>query len=296
MIEVMEKFKGLIQRAESTHSDALVIRHLNQQIILERFNQPKKLIHTMSITKSIVSLAVGKLFSMGLINIDEPVCTFYPEWKQGQKKHITLRHIMTHTSGLQNVPVTTDEIYPSPDFVQLALCAELTSLPGQTFSYNNKAVNLLAGIIEKVSTRKLDRFMDKEIFQPLDIIDFNWHRDRVGNPQVMAGLELYPEDLAKLGQLVINRGHWHGENLIDEAWFTEALQPGQPGSEIGLLWWLAPDQSYIHSNGYLGQWLVIFPEQQLVCVRMISYERVKDEVQDSFNNFTAMARDLALNL
>ena len=84
----------------------------------------------MSATKSIVSLAIGRLIDSGKItSLDQPVSDFYPEWKQGRKKLITVRHLLNHTSGIQNPPITT-EIYASPDFVQLALAAELCRRAG----------------------------------------------------------------------------------------------------------------------------------------------------------------------
>jgi len=88
----------------------------------------------------------------------------------------TLRHILSHTSGLQNVPDTRVEIYPSPDFVQLALAAELKYPPGAKFEYNNKAVNLLAGVVERASGKKHDEFMRDEVFTPLGIREFSWQR------------------------------------------------------------------------------------------------------------------------
>ena len=116
------------------------------------FGQPRGPIEAMSATKSIVSLTIGRLIDSGKIkSLDQPVSDFYPEWKQGRKKLITVRHLLSQTSGLQNEPNTTVEIYPSPDFVQLALAAELSDDPGSRFSYNNKAVNLLAGIVQRAS-------------------------------------------------------------------------------------------------------------------------------------------------
>lgn len=229
----------LLKRAEETNSDALVVMHQGKLVGTWRFGKPKQLIQTMSITKSIVNLAIGKLVTDGLLaSIDEPVCTFYPEWKQGRKKNITTGHIMSHRSGLQNVPRTNLEIYPSPDHLQLALCAELESEPGEKFAYNNKAVNLLAGIVERITRQKLDDYMKDVLFTPLGISEFFWGDDSVGNPSVMAGLALFPEDLAKLGQFVLNKGSWKNQQLIDESWFS--LIKAQP-TDAGLLWWLLRD-------------------------------------------------------
>jgi CubicO group peptidase (beta-lactamase class C family) len=230
----------LLKRAEETHSDAVLVMHKGELVGVWRFGKPKQIIETMSVTKSIINLAIGRLVTKGLLtSIDESVCTFYPEWKQGRKKNITIKHIMNHMSGLQNEPRTDIEIYPSPDFVQLALCAELTDDPGTHFAYNNKATNLLPGIIEKISGHKLDEFMATEIFTTLGINEFSWRRDSIGNPHGMAGLALFPEDLAKLGQFVLNRGNWGGQQIIDASWFV--LTESQFMGSIGLLWWVERD-------------------------------------------------------
>lgn len=137
----------LLKRGADSHSDAIVIIKDDQVVGQWYFGKPQALIETQSDTKSIAALAIGCLLHDGKIkSLDEPVCDFYPEWNQGRKKLITIRQILNHTSGLQANP-HTEEIYVSPNFVQLALAAELTTDPGTAFFYNNKAVNLLTGII-----------------------------------------------------------------------------------------------------------------------------------------------------
>jgi CubicO group peptidase (beta-lactamase class C family) len=242
--------EALLKRAEETHSDAVVVMHKGELVGVWRFGKPKQLIHTMSVTKSIVNLAIGKLITDGLMtSVNEAVCTFYPEWKQGRKKNITLRHLLNHTSGIQQASQTTEEIYASPDFVQLALCAELAHDPGSYWEYNNKAVNLLPSIVERVSREKFDSFMAGRIFKPLGIREFEWAKDSVGNSQGMAGLVLFPEDLAVLGQLVLNKGHWQGEQIIEPRWLEMTMTPlSQTQRRFGLLWWLEYDVTYTLSD------------------------------------------------
>ena len=134
------------------------------------------------------------------------------------------------------------EIYSSPDFVQLALAAELSNDPGTFFAYNNKAVNLLAGIVQKASGKRMDLYIRDEIFTPLGITDYAWMLDKAGNPHGMAGLHILPADFAKLGQLVLNRGKWDDRQIIAENWFDLSLRPGQEFEPTcGLLWWLISD-------------------------------------------------------
>jgi len=201
------------------------------------FHERRDPIETMSVTKSIVGLIIGRMVTLGdLTSIDEPVHSFFPEWRQGRKRHITIRMLMEHTSGLQNVAITTEEIYPSHDFVQLALCAELESRPGEQYAYNNKAVNLLAGIAERATGQKLDDYARKDLLEPLGVGHHSWLRDPAGNPHAMSGLALHAGDLLTLGELVLNRGKWQGDRLIDETWF-DAMDATPEGEETALMWW-----------------------------------------------------------
>ncbi|MBK6566638.1 MAG: serine hydrolase [Saprospiraceae bacterium] len=154
------------------------------------------------------------------------------------KKDVTIRHLLNHTSGMQNIPLTTTEIYPSPDFIKLALAAEIVNKPGTTFSYNNKAVNLLAGIVKIASKKRMDNYLAEKIFTPLGIEDFDWELDDEGNPHAMAGFQVLPKDFAKLGQLFIQKGKWEGKQLISEAWFSETGTPNPLEPTCGLLWWI----------------------------------------------------------
>src|SRR5688500_5074079 len=97
------KLDSLLQRARATHSDALVVMHDGRIIVEEYFGTPVAPIYIASISKAPSSIAILKLLSDGKIqSIDQTVMDFYPPWRQGQKKNITLRMLLDHTSGLQN--------------------------------------------------------------------------------------------------------------------------------------------------------------------------------------------------
>jgi CubicO group peptidase (beta-lactamase class C family) len=234
----------LVAAADKSHSDALVVWQDGKPVGEWHFNKPVAPLEAMSATKSVVNLAIGKLITDGKIkSLDQPVWEFYPEWKQGRKKDITIRHLLNQTSGLQNFPRTDVEIYPSPDFIQLALSAEVDNDPGTVFTYNNKAVNLLAGIVQKASGQRMDLYLRDEIFTPLGITNFTWSLDTAGNPRAMSGLQILPTDLAKLGQLALDHGKWDGRQLIDASWFDHSMNPGQPYRPgCGLLWSMIFDQ------------------------------------------------------
>lgn len=231
---------ALLRAAEKSHSDAVVVVRDGKLVGEWYFGKRAHPIEAMSATKSVVDLAVGRLVDAGRIaSLDEPVHAFFPEWNQGKKKLVTVRQLLSQTSCLQNEPNTGVEIYPSPDFVKLALAAELVCDPGTSWAYNNKAVNLLAGVVKAASGKRLDEVLRDEVFAPLGITDFHWTLDKAGNPHAMSGLQIRPLDFAKLGQLMLDGGTWHGRRVLSRAWVAESLRPSQPYfGGYGLLWWL----------------------------------------------------------
>jgi len=240
------KLSNLLKKGKATHTNAILIYKENKLYNETYFDTVKAgtKIETMSCTKSIVGLAVACLQADGLIDsLDEPVCKFYPEWNQGQKKLITLRHLVNMTSGIQNNPNATVEIYPSKDFVQLALCAELSSAPGEKFEYNNKALNLIAGIFQKVSGKRMDIYIGERLFKPLGISDYAWTLDQAGNPHVMSGCQLKPFDFAKLGLMLINRGNVNGKQIVPARFLEEITVPCKQFDGYGELWWIEYEKS-----------------------------------------------------
>jgi CubicO group peptidase (beta-lactamase class C family) len=357
----------LLEAASAAHSDAVVVLY-DGEVVGEWYRGGEsKRIEAMSVTKSIVNLAFGRLVTLGAIrSIDLPVSTFYPEWREGERSRITIRLLLSHTSGLRSHP--TPGLCASSDFVRFALGADVTSEPGTRFTYNNTAVNLLAGIFASATGKRMDLFLRDDLFAKLGITDFNWELDSAGNPHAMSGLQIHAADLAKLGQLALDRGRWQGEQLIAESWFDESLRAAielEPLS--GLLWWLIPDGEMslvidaeniralrdvgvddaflaqaerlqgrygsgyellaayasvfgddwrptimealgphgnllfrreigeiigYNANGYLGQYIVVYPAERLVAVRMVTNSAAYDEATDGFIEIEKLVRAL----
>lgn len=235
------KLKKLLTKAEETHSEALII-YKNNELVVEKYfgiGQADKKIESMSCTKSIVGLAVACLLTDGLIkSLDTPISDYYPEWKQGQKQLITIRHLVNMTSGMQNNPNASVEIYPSNDFVQLALAAELSKAPGEAFEYNNKSLNLMAGVIKKITGKRMDDYIGERLFKPLEITDYTWTLANAGNPHVMSGCQIKPNDLVKLGILLLNKGYYNNFRVIAHENILEVVDPSTQFKGYGMLWWL----------------------------------------------------------
>lgn len=233
----IKKLDPIVKRCEETATDCLVVM-VDGKVVLDKWFADKPMrIESMSATKSVVNLAVGLLVKEGkLKSVDEPVSKFYPDYKGGGKEKVTVRHLLDHTSGIEAKPDTGD-IYSSSDFVQNALEKPLTEEPGTRFFYNNRAVNLLAGVIGKAASERMDKYLDRKLFKRLGITDWAWTFDKAGNPHGMSGFQVRPQDMAKIGQFVLEGG----QGLLPDKWVEQSVKESplslKWGKPCGWLWW-----------------------------------------------------------
>lgn len=210
----------LISFNEKMKSDRLLVS-INDTIIADKTFRGKAndkfLIY--SITKVFSGMAIGILIDDHLIDHPEvPVATFFNEWRNDSlKSKITIRHILQHTSGLFTQAGSRD-IYAQPDFVQYALGSKLVTEPGLVYNYNNRAINIISGIVHKVTGGSLEALIRQKVFFPLGITDYEWRHDGAGNTWGMDGLWLAAKDLLKVGQLLSNYGLWEGKRILSERW------------------------------------------------------------------------------
>jgi len=232
----------LVNGARESGSDALVVVKNGRLVGEWYFDEEQGPIESMSATKSIVGLAIGLLIDDGkLESLDTPVSTLFPEWADGPKSEITVRHLLAHSSGLEGRP-TTEDIYASDDFVKFGLEAAVENAPLERIFYNNRAFNILAGVVEKASGRRMDEYLKERLFEPLGITDTSWTLDEAGNPHAMSGLQIRPLDLAKIGQLMLDRGVWRGKRVLSEEWIAQSTAPAaEKFPKLGLGWWIVVD-------------------------------------------------------
>lgn len=230
------------QRAVQTRTDAIRIWQDGRPLLEFDAEGAPDQFTPQSIVKPIAALAILKLIDDGkLTSLDQPVHTLYPEWRQGRKKQITIRHILTHTSGIQNVASVQAELVHLPDRVQAALAAELEEDPGKQWRYNNKAYWLVGGIIERAAGERAEDYIARSLFRPLGMTDARWTYDPSGrNLAVTGGLYLRPDELARIGQLVLDEGVFNGRQLISRELMRQAIAPlvpiGRGINAMGLGW------------------------------------------------------------
>ncbi|HWB77506.1 MAG TPA: serine hydrolase [Nannocystaceae bacterium] len=230
--------EGLLVEAEISGTDALLVLVDGKTVIERYFDRPRAPIETMSVTKSVVSLAIAMLLDEGKIaSLDVPLSTWFPSWKKGRKAEVTLRHLLTHTSGIAHRQ-GANVINREADRVAFVLESEVSTLPGTVFSYNNEAVQLLAAIVLAASGEPLDAYMNRRLFEPLGIREWSWEKDRAGNVMAYYGLSLHARDLAKIGVLMLDGGRWEGKQIVPASFVAAATVEQFANSSHGFLWWL----------------------------------------------------------
>ncbi len=182
-------------------------------------------------TKSVVALVAGLAVDAGLLNIDEPIGTYLPAGL-GDDAHraITVRNLLTESSGMEVAVAAegaTGLAQLDPNVVAQALAMPIERPQGTMFRYSQRAVDLLVYVIQQAVGEDFQAFAQRGLFDPLGIprTDYYWARDRAGNTYGHAHLVLPPDDFAKLGLLVGNRGSWNDRQVISADYMRQALSP-----------------------------------------------------------------------
>jgi len=270
----------LIAAARDARTDALLIVK-DGRIACERYFRARRgRIHLMSVTKFLTAMAIALLVEEGKIaSLDAPLSTWFPEWKEGRKAKVTLRHVMAHTSGIrhgrdaQGRP-SARELNEQKDRVAYVRRQPVDDEPGEKFAYNNEAIALLSGVITQAAGEPADAYLKRKLFDPLGIEDWAWKRDEAGHTVTYAECSMSARGLARIGLLVARGGLWGKKTLFPAGWIeTLGDQPGSPHNErCGLIWWRLKDPAGYYHDGWLGQNLIVVPERDLVAVRLRAWD------------------------
>jgi CubicO group peptidase (beta-lactamase class C family) len=289
----------LVVGAEETASSSLLAARDGRLVAERYFGQVPGPIEQMSITKSVASLAVGMLIGDGSIpSVDAPLSTWFPEWAAGPKARVTLRHVLTHTSGLSH-EVVPETLYRHKDRLTYVRALPITEEPGTTFSYNNEACQLLAGVVRSAAGQPVSEFMERRLFSRMGITA-HWLTDESGTVDTFGGLVLDPRALLRMGQLMLARGAWKGQQLVPAGWVDESTSPASESIPYcGYLWWIERTsktdpvtgevmwgrQIGYSARGWLGQYLAVYPRERLLAVRQRRRVDGETEAQWQHNSF-----------
>jgi CubicO group peptidase (beta-lactamase class C family) len=258
------------------------------QSLPDAMHGPTSLHDMRSVSKSVTSLLVGIALDRKLVpSIDEPVFNYFPEYaglRTPDKDRITIRHLLTMSAGLEwdeNLPYTNPNnsevaMLRSPDRWRFALEPRVAVGPGLDWNYSGGCTELLGAIVRKATGGQIEKFAQDALFAPLGISDAEWSRYPDGIPAAASGLRLRSRDLAKIGQLVLQRGQWNDKQVVSAQWIDESTAPQiGPADRIyfyGYQWWLGRslinrrEIMWVFASGLGGQRLFVVPSLDLICV------------------------------
>lgn len=233
---------------------------------------PKGMWHiTHSMCKSITGMAIGMLIEEEKLKLDENIYDIFPNHINAFSKIfrpvITVENLLTMTSG---ITFNESGIVSGNDWLGSFLNASVNGKPGTEFQYNSLNTYVLSAIVTKRTGETLTEYLTPRLFGPLGITKYYWETCPKGITKGGWGLFLCAEDMAKLGQLYLQRGKWNGQQLVSEYWIEISTarhlktQNGTYG--YGYQLWMEQRPGSFEYNGMLGQNVIIYPDMDMVLV------------------------------
>ena len=225
-----------------------------------------------SLSKSFTSTAVGMAVAEGKLSIDDEVLKFFPddapEKPSANLKAMRVRDLLTMNTGNQDeVPTAADKIS-----AKAFLTNAVPHKPGTHFKYNTPATFMLSAIVQKQTGQTVQDYLRPRLFEPLGITQPVWNTNFQGINLGGYGLNVRTEDIARFGQLYLQKGKWQGKQLIPKDWVematTKQVSNGSnPKSDwdqgYGFQFWRCRNGAY-RGDGAFGQYCIVLPEQDAV--------------------------------
>ena len=270
----------------------------------------KSRIHVFSVTKSIVSILIGIALDKGLIkSVDDKVLEYFANYvvKRGEKTlpNIRIRDILTMTVPYKYKFNPYTKYFTSMDWVKFSL--DKMGGRGTIGEFRYAPIigpDVLSGILAKATGQSVLEFAKENLFEPLDInieknitfdskeeqmkfyksTDMNgWVADPQGVNTAGWGLTISPVDMAKIGQLFLNKGKWNDKQIVSERWVRESTTEHSRWKKLnlpyGYLWWIGEKSGYA-AMGDGGNIIYVNPEKNLVvAITSLFYPRAKDRIE-----------------
>ncbi len=229
-----------------------------------------------SLSKSFNSTAIGLAIEEGKLSVDDPVLKFFPDEAPANPsdnlRAMRVRDLLTMTSGHDAEPKFKIQDGPT---IRDFLAHPVSHKPGTWFRYNTPGSYTLSAIVTKATGQTVLDYLKPRLFEPLGIENPRWDTSPEGYSFGGYGLYLRTEDIAKFGQLYLQKGKWNGKQLIPEKWVEAATSKqvendNAPtgknpdwGQGYGFQFWRCRHNGY-RGDGKDGQFCMVLPEQDAV--------------------------------
>jgi CubicO group peptidase (beta-lactamase class C family) len=266
-------FVEAADRQVNTMHSFMLVRH--GHVVAEGWWKPEaaEKPHVMhSLSKSFTSTAVGLAVAEGKLSVDDPVLKFFPEYApeepSAKLKAMRVRDLLTMTAGHE----TEAKFSTNAPWVQTFLAQPVPHKPGTHFLYNTPGSHMLSAIVRKVTGQTVFDYLKPRLFEPLGIADPEWGSSPQGNTFGGWGLKIRTEDIAKFGQLYLQKGKWNGKQIVPASWVEQATaKQVSNGSDptkdwdqgYGFQFWRCRHGAY-RGDGANGQFCIVLPEQDAV--------------------------------
>lgn len=229
-----------------------------------------------SLTKSFTSTAVGLAVAEGRLSVIDPVVSFFPEYVPADAsdnlKNMRVRQLLSMSTGHQEDATGPMIEQGGEDWVKGFFGLPVENKPGTHFVYNSAASYILGAIVQRVTGMTMREYLMPRLFEPLGIEDPEWETCPRGVNLGGWGLSVRTEDIARFGQLYLQKGMWGGKRILPESWVEEATSKQvsngfSPESDwdqgYGYQFWRCRHNAY-RGDGAFGQYCIVMPDQDAV--------------------------------
>lgn len=251
--------------------------------------------NSFSMAKTVISLLIGAAIDDGKIkSVDQKVSDFLPQFKGGLNDKLTIRHLLTMSSGLNwdesyaGINSITTKAYYGKDLERIVKQMKVIEEPGKRNNYQSGNTQVLAFIVEKATGKTIAGYASEKLWQPLGAKhEALWSLDQKdGHEKAYCCFNSNARDFARLGQLVLMKGKWKGQQLISEKYITEATRPAKElkaesgkgmNKYYGFQFWYIEHKGLKipYFRGILGQYIFVIPGKNAVVVRL-GHERASE--------------------
>jgi CubicO group peptidase (beta-lactamase class C family) len=298
--------------AKSRHEFHSIIFLRHGKVIAEGWWNPYKpeFKHTLySTSKSFTATAIGFAVSEKRMSVNDKVISFFPDALPDTispfLSKMEVKDLLSMSAG-QDPDPTFKTVINDTNWVKAFLRVPVVHQPGTKFLYNTLATYMLSAIVQKVTGEKVIDFLKPRLFDPLAIEGMDWEVDPLGINTGGWGLRLKTEDMAKFGQLFLQKGKWNGHQILPSAWIEEATTlkiyqaPDAPQSKKDSSDWM---QGYCYqmwrsrhnafrADGAFGQYIIVLPDQDAVIAITAETPDMQDEINLVWNYLLpAMKKD-----
>ncbi len=291
MQKAMDKYLKAVADAKQDLHSIMVLQH--GKVVAEHWlgegdaNKPHIL---NSVSKTFTSMAVGFAIAEGKLKLTDKVISFFPEEAPAAPnenvKAMTVRNLLTMSSGHATDPTANIRKSEDQNWAKAFFDAPVEEQPGSRHVYNSLGTYMLSAIVQKVTGEKVIDYLYPRLFRPLGIVGATWQESPQGINAGGWGLYLKTEDLAKVGQFLLQKGEWNGEQLLPKEWIEEAssnqiasypantpkekypeMKQGDKRSDwlqgYGYQMWRCRHNCF-RADGANGQYIIVVPERDAV--------------------------------